>query len=247
MTIAVCGTAWRWSIFGLGVVGAGVLLMRCAVVPAAPARRDGRHLRSEVAGILSATALRTLALSGPSLRGSKRLRTFHFAVRPPIWTVSLNGKRLSRVPGTPARLKLGPGRHVLKFSHSAVRPLWVAIGAGEPGRTLRHRLRWRPGILQVDTVPQPADATFRFLSPPALARLGPHPAGLPLTVSFPQSAPLDSTVQIYAVGYQHARREVQLVPGQRRRLQVKLRRLRRRQGWEAEPRCDPLDDCCRQQ
>jgi len=229
------------------LLGSGMILMHCAVAPAPSARRDDQRRHPEVAGILSAAALSTLALPGPAIRGSKRPRTFYLAVRPPIWTVSLNGQRLSRVPGTPVRLNLGPGRHVLRFGHTAVRPLRVVIGAGEPGRTLRHRLRWRPGILQVDTTPQPADATFRFLAPPALARLGPHPAGLPLTVSFPQSAPLAATVQVYAVGYQYARREVQLVPGQRSHLRVKLRRLRRRQGWEADPHCDPLDDRCRQQ
>jgi hypothetical protein len=195
---------------------------------------------------LSVAALRRLALPAPAFRGSKRPRTFHFAVRPPIWTVSLDGRRLSRTAGTPVRVKLGPGRHVLEFRHSAVRPHRVVIGAKEPGRILRHRLRWRPGLLLVEAVPRPPDATYRFKAPPALARLAPRPVGLPITIPFPQSAPLDATVQIYAVGYRHELREVQLVPGRRSHVRVRLRRLRRRQVWEAAADCELLDDCGRE-
>ncbi len=234
MSIPVCGTAVGRSIGTLCVLGLG--LMHCAVAPGSTGfsgRRGEPSPNTEAAGILSAAALRTLSLPAPAFRGTKRPRTFHFAVQPPIWTVSLNGKRLSRMPGTPVRVKLGPGRHVLQFSHSALRPLRVVIGAGEAGRTIRRRLRWRPGILQVETNPRPADATFRFKTPPALRRLGPLPVGLPITISFPQSAPVYATIQAYAVGYKHALREVQLVPGQRTRIRIRLQRLRRRQAHGA--------------
>lgn len=233
MSIPACGTTWQWSKWCVCVLGLGPGLAQCAVSPGSSRQRDDPAPAPEGAGILSAATLRALALPAPAFRGSKRPRIFYFAVRPPIWTVSLDGRRLSRMPGTPVRLKIGPGRHVLQFRHSAVRPLRVVIGAKEPGRTLRYRLRWRPGILLVDTGRRPPNATFRFKAPPALARSRPRPVGLPITIPFPQSAPLDATIQVYAVGYRHALREVQLVPGQRTHVRVKLRRLRRRQSWNA--------------
>jgi len=223
MSIPVCGTARRWSKWS--VCGWGLMMVACVTPSGVGRRRDGPAQELEGAGILSAVTLRTLALPTPTFLGTKRPRTFYFAVRPPIWTVSLDGRRLSRTPGTPVQVKLGPGRHVLRFHHSAVRPLRVVIGAKEPGRTLRRRLHWRPGILLVNTAPQPADATFRFKTPPSLARSGPRPVGLPITIPFPQSAPLDATIQVYAVGYHHQLREVQLVPGQRTHVRVKLRQL----------------------
>lgn len=224
------------------VLGWGLGLARCAVAPPAGVPQGGPGRDSETARILSAAALRTLAWPGAALRGNPHPRVFHLAVRPPIWTLRLDGSRLSQMPGTPVRIKLGPGRHVLDFRHTAVRPLRVVIGPGEPGRILRQRLPWRPGSLLVETTPRPVDATFRFKAPPRLAQTSPRPVGMPITIPFPKNAPLNATIQVYAVGYRHVLREVQLVPGQRSRLGVKLRRLRLR-----TPGRDPLDDCAREQ
>jgi len=244
MHIPSCVAIGRWV--GWGVCLAGLGLAHCAVWPGATGQRNGPGADDAgSAGILSAAALRRLALPAPAFWGSKRPRIFHFAVRPPIWAVSLNGRRLSRTAGTPAQVKVGPGRHVLEFRHSAVRPLRVVIGAKEPGRILRHRLQWRPGMLLVETVPRPPDATYRFKAPPALARSAPRPVGLPITIPFPQSAPLDAMIQVYAVGYRHEVREVQLVPGHRSRVRVRLRRLRSRRAGSDAALGDPLDDCGR--
>ncbi len=236
-------TAHRWSKWFLCVVGLG--LAQCALWQGSSGRRDGEKRGPEPEGTaaLSASTLRTLALPSSVLPGAKRPRTFHFAVQPPIWTVSLAGQRLSRVPGTPLRVRLGPGRHVLQFRHSALRPLRVVIRAGDPGRVLRHRMKWRPGSLLVESAPRPRNATFRFKAPAALARTSPRPVGMPITISFPKHAPVNATIQVYAVGYHHALREVQLVPNQRTRVQVKLRPLRRRSLVQAPARCDLLADC----
>ena len=100
-------------------------------------------------------------------------------------------------------------------------------------------MRWRPATLLVESSPKLRNAFFRFKAPPRLARTPPHPVGLPYTVTFPKSAPLEATLQVYAVGYYHVLREVQLVPGQRSRVRVRLRRLRNPQGAG----CMRLDDC----
>ena len=154
-------------------------------------------------------------------------RMFRFNVTPPIWTAYVDGRAVSRRPGTPLWAKLGPGRHVVEFRHPSVWPLRFVVGPTDPGRALQAQLRFRPATLLVRVAPREARARFVFLAPRWLARRGSYPVNLPLKVRLGTRVRDLSRVRIrvYAVGYRHEDRQVQMAPGERTVLPVLIRPL----------------------
>jgi hypothetical protein len=166
-------------------------------------------------------------MAAPPRRRAAPPRTFRFAVKPYIWTMTLDGNRLGRLPGLPTRCTVGPGQHVLLFRHPAVYPHRVVIHAHTPGATIRHQLRYRPATLLVDALPTGARAHVLFRSPPRLAGRPPFPTGLPYAISL-RSGALNARVAIFATGYRYETRTIRLWPGRLTHLRVRLRKLRRK-------------------
>ncbi|MDY0001813.1 MAG: protein kinase [Polyangia bacterium] len=176
-----------------------------------PSSRDAEEPRVAVPGHGTMRAL-----PGP--------RRFVLQVSPPVWTLFVNGKRVSAAPGTPADLDLGPGEHVLTFKdeRGLTYPWTFRVGPETQGQVLDHQLKWHPARLEVAGTP--SDARWEFLDPAYLARLGSRPLGgpFPIPIRRPGDSGVSAQVRVYRNGYKNVVRQVSLRPNVASRLEIHL-------------------------
>lgn len=168
----------------------------------------------------------------PPVGGPRRVapstRRFVLRVSPPVWTLHINGQKVSSVPGTPAEVELGPGEHVLSFRDDRMRnrPWTFHVGSDTPGQVLDRQMAWHPARLELTG--SPAEARWQFLAPAYLARLSPRPLGgpYPIRILHPQESGVSARIRVYRNGYESVEKQVFLRPNEDTRLEINLQPLR---------------------